>query len=76
MQIPYLADLAKMLDFWEGEARADGIKEEVIQAVVQQLRSYDGLSPASRGDVFGLWKRIGDTYPDTQQKPRPVQKSA
>ena len=69
-----IGGLAKMLDFWEGEARADGIKEEVIQAVVQRLRSYDGLSPASRGDVLkGLWKRIGDTYPDTQQKPRPVQ---
>jgi len=69
-----IGGLAKMLDFWEGEARADGIKEEVIQAVVQRLRSYDGLSSASRGDVLkGLWKRIGDTYPDTQQKPRPVQ---
>src|SRR5512141_2561797 len=66
-----IGGLAKMLDFWEGEARADGIKEEVIQAVVQRLRSYDGLSPASRTDALkGLWKRIGDTYPDTQQKPR------
>jgi len=72
--VAIIGGLAKMLDFWEGEARADGIKEEVIQAVVQRLRSYDGLSPASRGDVLkGLWKRIGDTYPDTQQKPRPVQ---
>jgi len=67
-----------MLDFWEGEARADGIKEEVIQAVVQRLRSYDGLSPQSRADALkGLWKRIGDTYPEiqqkTQQKPRPPQ---
>src|SRR5215204_1734456 len=69
-----IGGLAKMLDYWEGEARADGIKEEVIQAVVQRLRSYDGLSSASRADALkGLWKRIGDTYPDTQQKPRPVQ---
>ena len=66
-----IGGLAKMLDYWEGEARADGIKEEVIQAVVQRLRSYDGLSPQSRADALkGLWKRIGDTYPDTQQKPR------
>src|SRR5678815_1794453 len=76
-----IGGLAKMLDYWEGEARADGIKEEVIQAVVQRLRSYDGLSLASRGDVLkGLWKRIGDTYPDTQQRsqqqnPRPPQQS-
>src|SRR4026208_813799 len=68
---PIIGGLAKMLDFWEGEARVDGVKEEVIQAVVQRLRSYDGLSPASRADALkGLWKRIGDTYPDTQQKPR------
>lgn len=66
-----IGGLAKMLDFWEGEARADGIQEEVIQAVVQRLRSYDGLSPQSRADVLkGLWKRIGDTYPETQQKTR------
>jgi len=72
-----IGGLAKMLDYWEGEARADELKEEVIQAVVQRLRSYDGLSPQSRADALkGLWKRIGDTYPDTQQKsqqqkPRP-----
>jgi ATP-dependent DNA helicase RecG len=72
-----IGGLAKMLDYWEGEARADGIQEEVIQAVVQRLRSYDGLSPQSRADALkGLWKRIGDTYPETQQKhqhkPRPT----
>ncbi len=66
-----IGGLAKMLDYWEGEARADGIQEEVIQAVVQRLRSYDGLSPQSRADALkGLWKRIGDTYPETQQKPK------
>src|SRR6185436_6273180 len=68
-----IGGLAKMLDFWEGEARADGIQEEVIQAVVQRLRSYEGLSPQSRADVLkGLWKRIGETYPEAQQKPRGV----
>jgi ATP-dependent DNA helicase RecG len=68
-----IGGLAKMLDYWEGEARADGIQEEVIQAVVQRLRSYDGLSPQSRADALkGLWKRIGETYPEAQQKPRGV----
>ena len=68
-----IGGLAKMLDFWEGEARVDGVKEEVIQAVVQRLRSYDGLSSQSRADALkGLWKRIGDTYPDTQQRQRSV----
>ncbi len=66
-----IGGLAKMLDYWEGEARVDGIQEEVIQAVVQRLRSYDGLSPQSRADALkGLWKRIGDTYPEAQQKPQ------
>lgn len=70
-----IGGLARMLDFWEGEARADGIREEVIQAVIQRLRSYEGLSPQSRADVLkGLWKRIGDTYPETQQKPRDANK--
>src|SRR5574338_1308457 len=68
-----IGGLAKMLDYWEGEARADGIQEEIIQAVVQRLRSYDGLSPQSRADALkGLWKRIGETYPEAQQKPRGV----
>ena len=71
-----IGGLAEMLGYWEGEARADKIQEEVIQAVVQRLRSYDGLSPQSRADALkGLWKRIGDTYPEaqqkTQQRPRP-----
>jgi ATP-dependent DNA helicase RecG len=66
-----IGGLARMLDYWEGDARADGVQEEVIQAVVQRLRSYDGLSPQSRADALkGLWKRIGETYPEAQQKAR------
>src|SRR5574341_883524 len=69
-----IGGLAKMLDYGEGDARTDGIQEEVIQAVVQRLRSYDGLSPQSRADALrGLWKRIGDSYPEAAQKTRPVQ---
>src|SRR5215216_6933427 len=69
-----IGGLAKMLDYWEGEARADRIQEEVIQAVVQRLRSYEGLTPQSRADALrGLWKRIGETYPEAAQRTRPVQ---
>ncbi|MGE5251959.1 MAG: ATP-dependent DNA helicase RecG [Bacteroidota bacterium] len=65
-----IGGLSKMLDYWEGEARAEGIHEEVIQAVVQRLRSYDGLTPGSRADALkGLWKRIADTYPEAGQRP-------
>ncbi|MCL5612072.1 MAG: DEAD/DEAH box helicase, partial [Chloroflexi bacterium] len=64
-----IGGLAKMLDFWEAEARADGVTEEVIQAVVSRLRSYDGLKPDGRADALkGLWKRIQNQYPDDQQK--------
>lgn len=60
-----------MLDFWEGEARADGVAEEVIQAVAARLRSYEKLSPEGRAESLkGLWKRIGETYPEAGQKPK------
>ncbi|MCE7860093.1 MAG: ATP-dependent DNA helicase RecG, partial [Chloroflexi bacterium CFX2] len=66
-----IGGLAKMLDYWEGEARADGITEEVIQAVVSRLRGYEKLPPAGRADSLkGLWKRIGETYPEAGQKPK------
>jgi ATP-dependent DNA helicase RecG len=72
--IAIIGGLAKMLDYWEGDARADGIQEEVIQAVVQRLRSYEGLTPQGRADALkGLWKRIGDSYPEAAQKPRQAQ---
>ncbi|WKZ37761.1 MAG: ATP-dependent DNA helicase RecG [Anaerolineales bacterium] len=66
-----IGGLASMLDYWEGEARADGITEEVIQAVVARLRSYEKISPDGRAESLkGLWKRIGETYPEAGQKPK------
>ncbi|CAG0999653.1 ATP-dependent DNA helicase RecG [Anaerolineales bacterium] len=66
-----IGGLAMMLDYWEGEARADGVTEEVIQAVVSRLRSYEKLSPEGRAESLkGLWKRIGETYPEAGQKPK------
>jgi len=66
-----IGGLAKMLDYWEGEARTDGISEEVIQAVVARLRSYEKLSPDGRAESLkGLWKRITEAYPEAGQKPK------
>ena len=66
-----IGGLAKMLDYWEGEARADGVTEEVIQAVAARLRSYEKLSPEGRAESLkGLWKRIAETYPEAGQKPK------
>jgi len=64
-----IGGLAKMLDYWEGEARTDGINEEIVQAVVQRLQSYGKLTPESRAESLkGLWKRIGDQYPEATKK--------
>jgi hypothetical protein len=69
-----IGGLAKMLDYWEGEARVDGVAEEIIQAVAARLRSYEKLSPEGRAESLkGLWKRIGDTYPEAGQKPQQSQ---
>ncbi|MCC7119224.1 MAG: ATP-dependent DNA helicase RecG [Anaerolineales bacterium] len=66
-----IGGLAKMLEYWEGEARADAVAEEIIQAVVARLRSYEKLSPEGRAESLkGLWKRVGDTYPEAAQKPQ------
>jgi ATP-dependent DNA helicase RecG len=65
-----IGGLEQMLDHWEGEARAENIREDVIEAVRERLRSYGGLSPESRADALkGLWKRIGETYPEAARRP-------
>ncbi len=65
-----IGGLARMLDFWESEARNEGIHEDIIQAVGQHLRSYASLSPEARAESLkGLWKRIGERYPEATQKP-------
>ena len=72
--VAIIGGLAKMLDYWEGEARVDGVAEEIIQAVAARLRSYEKLSPEGRAESLkGLWKRIGDAYPEAGQKPQSQQ---
>jgi len=64
-----IGGLAKMLDYWEGEARADNLSEEIIQAVVQRLQSYANLTSESRAESLkGLWTRIQTQYPDDKKK--------
>jgi ATP-dependent DNA helicase RecG len=66
-----IGGLVKMLDFWEAEARAEGVEEAVVQAVTQRLRGYETLTPQGRADSLkGLWKRLGETYPEATQKPK------
>jgi len=66
-----IGGLVKILDFWESEARAESVDEAVVQAVTQRLKGYEALTPQGRADSLkGLWKRLGETYPETQQKPQ------
>lgn len=64
-----IGGLAKMLDYWESDARAEGLDEAIIQAVAERLRSYAGLTPDSRAESLrGLWKRIQEVYPEVRKK--------
>ncbi len=57
--------LAKMLTPWEAEARADGLPEDLVQAVLSRLRDYGRLSPKSRAEMLrGLWQRLRRTFPE------------
>lgn len=66
-----IGGLAKVLDFWESEARSDGVPEDVISLVSNRLRDYHRLSPQSRADILkGLWKRVqGDDSPIDEGSP-------
>lgn len=54
--------LERMLDHWEAEARAEGVPEELIQAIVFRLRDYAQLSSSARKEALeGLWRRVQRT---------------
>jgi ATP-dependent DNA helicase RecG len=61
-----IGGLAKILDFWEAEARNEGLSEDLVQLVAMRLNDYQRLTPASRADTLkGVWKRIQGQIPDT-----------
>jgi ATP-dependent DNA helicase RecG len=64
--------LESMLESWEMEARADGIPEDIIQAVTSRLRDYHRLSEASRKEALhGIWGRVqresGEIIPEAEK---------
>ena len=68
-----IGGLAKILDFWEAEARNEGLSEEMIELVATRLRDYQRLTPASRADTLkGVWKRIQGQIPDASSIPNPI----
>ncbi len=51
--------LEKMLDYWEPEARLDGLPEDLLQFIVARLRDYARLTEKSRAETLqGIWRRI------------------
>lgn len=64
--------LERMLAPWEADARLENIPDELIQVVLERLRSYAGLSPASRAETLeGIWKRI-QRYSGQNMAPLPA----
>ena len=58
-----IGGLNRITGWWEGEARADGMPEDLIQFVISRITSYPRLSPASRAETLqGLWRRIQREY--------------
>jgi ATP-dependent DNA helicase RecG len=73
-----MGGLDRMLGIWEAEARVDQIPEELIQAVIERVRDYSRLSPASRAETLeGLWRRIqrSEGLPESQLAPPSYQPS-
>lgn len=70
-----LGGLERLLDYWEAEARAENIPDDLVTAVVARLRDYARLTTASRAEVLeGLLRRIqrvegGPPQPDPAQRP-------
>jgi ATP-dependent DNA helicase RecG len=73
-----MGGLASMLEPWKAEARADGVPEDIIEAVSARLRDYGKLSPDSRGEALkGLWTRVRkQTGMNTTSKPAPKRAKA
>ncbi|MBE0696917.1 MAG: hypothetical protein IH586_08330, partial [Anaerolineaceae bacterium] len=46
--------LDKILPAWENEARENRLHDEIIQVVLEGLRSYPGLEPSQRAEKLDL----------------------
>jgi ATP-dependent DNA helicase RecG len=51
--------LNRMLDPWESEARAEGVSEDLVQAVLEQLREYQNFDTQTRAERLSvIWQRM------------------
>ncbi len=71
-----IGGLARVLDFWVGEARNEGLDEAILQAVNDTLRAYAGQTAEERAAALKtLWKQIQEKSPEAAappaRRPRP-----
>jgi ATP-dependent DNA helicase RecG len=60
-----IGGLANILNFWESEARNDGLPEELVQATGVTLRGYADQTPEARAKALkSLWKQIQEKVPE------------
>ncbi len=72
-----IGGLTKILDFWEGEARNEGVSEDVIQAVTASLHGYTALTVEARAEALKeLWKQITEKAPETTVDQKPTLKAS
>jgi ATP-dependent DNA helicase RecG len=77
-----IGGLESILNYWEGEARNDGLPEEIVQATVSTLRAYGGQTPEARTEALkSLWKQIQERVPEAaaarkNASPRPPRPAA
>jgi ATP-dependent DNA helicase RecG len=69
--------LNRMLGRWESEARSEGVSEDLVQAVLEQLRDYPDRDPQSRSETLAiLWQvmiqETGHPLPDLPPSSRQV----
>ncbi len=68
-----IGGLAKILDYWEGEARNEAVPEPLIQAVESTLRLYADQTPEVRRlELLSLWKEIQAEYPEAAPQKKPT----
>ncbi|MBN2386871.1 MAG: ATP-dependent DNA helicase RecG [Anaerolineales bacterium] len=64
-----IGGLARILDYWEGEARNEMVAESLVQAVAATLGEYASLAPEGRAEALKtLWKQIQDKVPEAAVK--------
>lgn len=66
-----IGGLENMLTYWEGEARNEGVPEEIIQSTAEVLRGYEALETDKRAVALkDLWKQVVEHFPEAAAMPR------